>query len=116
MRRTGRGRPKIASETRDLIRQTSAASPLWGAPRIHGELLKLGIEVVTPLLGDTCRSGPKSPPLLDAASLLVPVLLRAFQVATVADHVAAPWMQSCQPVVLDEPYRGALRSYEQGQV
>ena len=32
-------------ETRDLIRQMNAANPLWGAPRIHGELLKLGIEI-----------------------------------------------------------------------
>src|ERR1700692_2366858 len=40
------GRPKVSSETetRDLIRQMSMANPLWGAPRIHGELLKLGIE------------------------------------------------------------------------
>ncbi len=30
---------------RDLIRQMSNANPRWGAPRIHGELLKLGIEV-----------------------------------------------------------------------
>jgi hypothetical protein len=37
------GRPKIASDTRDMIRQMSTANPLWGAPRIHGELLKLGI-------------------------------------------------------------------------
>ena len=32
-------------EIRDLIRQMSSANPLWGAPRIHGELLKLGIEI-----------------------------------------------------------------------
>ena len=32
-------------EIRDLIRQVSGANPLWGAPRIHGELLKLGIEI-----------------------------------------------------------------------
>ena len=32
-------------ETRKIIRQISSANPLWGAPRIHGELLKLGIEV-----------------------------------------------------------------------
>jgi hypothetical protein len=30
---------------RDLIRQISMENPLWGAPRIHGELLKLGFEV-----------------------------------------------------------------------
>ena len=39
------GRPCISRETRELIRQMSKANPLWGAPRIHGELLKLGIEV-----------------------------------------------------------------------
>ena len=32
-------------EIRQLIRQMSGANPLWGAPRIHGELLKLGIDV-----------------------------------------------------------------------
>jgi len=39
------GRPKISRETRRLIREMSLANPLWGAPRIHGELLRLGIEV-----------------------------------------------------------------------
>ena len=35
----------MAPEVRQLIRDISIANPLWGAPRIHGELLKLGIEV-----------------------------------------------------------------------
>jgi transposase InsO family protein len=39
------GRPKIASDLRALIRRMSAENPLWGAARIHGELLKLGFEV-----------------------------------------------------------------------
>jgi hypothetical protein len=39
------GRPKINRDIRGLIRQMSAENPLWGAPRIHGELLMLGIEV-----------------------------------------------------------------------
>ena len=39
------GRPAIPKEIRDLIREMSRANWLWGAPRIHGELLKLGIEV-----------------------------------------------------------------------
>jgi hypothetical protein len=39
------GRPKAPVEIRQLIRQMSIANPLWGAPRIHGELLKLGIDV-----------------------------------------------------------------------
>jgi hypothetical protein len=39
------GRPKTPLEIRQLIRSMSIANPLWGAPRIHGELLKLGIDV-----------------------------------------------------------------------
>jgi hypothetical protein len=39
------GRPKIAADLRALIRRMSAENPLWGAPRIHGQLLKLGFEV-----------------------------------------------------------------------
>jgi putative transposase len=39
------GRPQVAKETRDLIRKMSRDNPLWGAPRIHGELLKLGIKI-----------------------------------------------------------------------
>src|ERR1700730_1778487 len=38
-------RPKVPLEIRQLIRAMSLANPLWGAPRIHGELLKLGIVV-----------------------------------------------------------------------
>jgi putative transposase len=39
------GKPRIDSECRGLIRQMAAENRLWGAPRIHGELLKLGITV-----------------------------------------------------------------------
>src|SRR5262245_30385522 len=39
------GRPTVLLEIRRLIREMSIANPLWGAPRIHGELLKLGIEI-----------------------------------------------------------------------
>jgi putative transposase len=39
------GRPPVPKEVRALIRTMSRANPLWGAPRIHGELLKLGIGV-----------------------------------------------------------------------
>jgi hypothetical protein len=39
------GRPRISSELRELIRRMSRENRLWGAPRIHGELLKLGFEV-----------------------------------------------------------------------
>ena len=37
------GRPAVSDELRQLIRDMSIANPLWGAPRIHGELLKIGI-------------------------------------------------------------------------
>ena len=39
------GRPGIDPEVRELIRTMNAANPLWGAPRIHGELLKLGFDI-----------------------------------------------------------------------
>jgi hypothetical protein len=46
-RRSGQrgGRPQTPLEIRRLIRDVSLANPLWGAPRIHGELLKLDIEI-----------------------------------------------------------------------
>jgi hypothetical protein len=39
------GRPAVPREVRDLIRKMSRENPLWGAPRIHGELLKVGIDI-----------------------------------------------------------------------
>src|SRR5215813_816297 len=38
-------RPCVPKETRHLIRTMSRENPLWGAPRIHGELMKLGIKI-----------------------------------------------------------------------
>src|SRR5713101_10139578 len=43
--RSSGGRPRISADLRALIRRMSVDNPLWGAPRIHGELLKLGLEV-----------------------------------------------------------------------
>jgi len=45
------GRPRIDRELRELIRRMSRENPLWGAPRIHGELLMLGIEVSESTVG-----------------------------------------------------------------
>ncbi len=45
------GRPKIDRELRALIRRMSRENLLWGAPRIHGELLMLGIEVAESTVG-----------------------------------------------------------------
>jgi hypothetical protein len=42
---SGGGRSTIPLEIRRLLREMSIANPLWGAPRIHGELLKLGVDI-----------------------------------------------------------------------
>ena len=55
------GRPKIGREIRDLIRRMSKANPLWGAPRIHGELLKLGIKISQATVGRWMPWRPKVP-------------------------------------------------------
>src|SRR5260370_21011344 len=45
VRRGQPGRPPVSKEIRKLFRRMSRENPIWGAPRIHGELLKLGIDV-----------------------------------------------------------------------
>ena len=55
------GRPRITPELQKLIRHMAAENPTWGAPRIHGELLKLGFQIsectVSRYLGRTNRHG-----------------------------------------------------------
>jgi transposase InsO family protein len=55
-------RPRIDTELRALIRQMTIENPLWGAPRIHGELLKLGFEVAQSSVAKYMvkRRGPSS--------------------------------------------------------
>ena len=48
------GRPKITQQLQKLIQSMAVENPTWGAPRIHGELLKLGFEI-----SEGTRSGPK---------------------------------------------------------
>ena len=55
------GRPAIPRETRDLIREMSRANWLWGAPRIHGELLKLGIDVAQSTVAKYMVKRPRRP-------------------------------------------------------
>jgi hypothetical protein len=55
------GRPAIPKEIRDLIREMSRANWLWGAPRIHGELLKLGIEVAESTVAKYMVKRPRRP-------------------------------------------------------
>ena len=62
-RRRGPGRPSIPSDIKNLIKRISRDNVLWGAPRIHGELLKLGIEISQAAVSKYMihRSRPPSP-------------------------------------------------------
>src|SRR6476469_3218039 len=55
------GRPKTRLEIRQLIREISLANPLWGAPRIHRELLKLGIDVGQTTVAKYMAKGRRPP-------------------------------------------------------
>jgi hypothetical protein len=59
--RSGDGRPAIPKEVRELIREMSKANWLWGAPRIHGELLKLGIDIAQSTVAKYMIKGPGRP-------------------------------------------------------
>lgn len=57
-----RGRPPLDSEVKQLVLKLSAANPLWGAPRVHGELLKLGVEISErSVSGIICQNKHKLP-------------------------------------------------------
>jgi len=56
-----RGRPAISREIRDLVRRIAVANPLWRAPRIHGELQKLGIGISERTISRLLK-GVKRPP------------------------------------------------------
>ncbi len=58
-RRTGR--PGVPADVRALIRELSTANPLWGAPRIHGELQKLGLVVSQSTVAKYMRRHPRPP-------------------------------------------------------
>ncbi len=60
-RRRRGGPPPVPREVRDLIRRMSRENPLWGAPRIHGELLKLGITVSQATVSKYMARLPKPP-------------------------------------------------------
>ena len=48
------GRPVVSPDVRTLIREMSTTNPLWGAPRLHGELLKLGVSVSQSAVATIC--------------------------------------------------------------
>jgi transposase InsO family protein len=57
----GKGRPPVPKEVRDLIRRMSRENPLWGAPRIHGELLMLGIGISQATVSKVMVRDPRPP-------------------------------------------------------
>ena len=77
------GRPAVPHDVRALIREMSTANPLWGAPRIHGELLKLGIAVSQSTVANTFR-------LLFVLIILAHDRRRIVHVA-VTKHPTAAW-------------------------
>jgi putative transposase len=60
-RRDKSGRPGISKDVRELIRTMSKNNSLWGAPRIHGELLRLGINVSQATVAKYMARHPKPP-------------------------------------------------------
>ena len=95
------GRPIAPLEIRRLIREMSIANPLWGAPRIHGELLKLGI-----VIGQTSvakymarRGGPSLAGLPERAVALQKLL--DFQMVADFRPLACP---ACVPARRAKPY------------
>jgi hypothetical protein len=68
VRRGRPGRPGVAKDVRELIRRLSRENHLWGAPRIHGELLKLGMDVGETSVGKYLVRHRK-PPIADLANL-----------------------------------------------
>jgi transposase InsO family protein len=55
------GRPTVSAEIRELIREMSRANCLWGAPRIHGELIKRGIEIAQSTVAKYMIKRPRRP-------------------------------------------------------
>ena len=55
------GRPPVNAQIQALVTQMAVANPLWGAPRIHGELLKHGIDVAERTVSRLLPSGARLP-------------------------------------------------------
>jgi hypothetical protein len=62
VRRGKQGRPAVTKEVHQLIRTMGRENPLWGAPRIHGELLKLGIDIGETSVSSTWCAVTSRPP------------------------------------------------------
>ena len=66
-----RGRPSVDPEVKALVLQMADANPLWGAPKIHGELLKLGLVVLERTVSGLLRRRKRRPPSLTSAGYTI---------------------------------------------
>jgi hypothetical protein len=90
------GRPRVHRELRELIRRMSNENPLWGAPRVHGELLKLGFKVAESTVSKYI-SRRRRPP-----SQSWQTFLRNY---AAADSIAEPMTGSAAINPLEQPVR-----------
>jgi hypothetical protein len=65
----------VSQEIRQLISRMAAEKPTWGAPRIHGELLKLGFAVSEPTVSRWLRRAPRTPDPAQREARLYPALV-----------------------------------------
>jgi hypothetical protein len=103
------GRPAIASEMRTLIRRMSRENVLWGAPRIHGELAKLGVRVSRTTIAKYMarRPGPPSATWrtflrwyghdLVASGAYAELIRRLYALSVQVIHAFQRWLASLTP-------------------
>jgi hypothetical protein len=60
-RRRTNGRPRVSREVRTLVREMATANTLWGAPRIHGELRTLGLDISERTVSRLLKRCPRPP-------------------------------------------------------
>ena len=103
-RRRGPGRPRIARETQDLIRQMARENPRWGAIRIVGALRACGIDVSASTVRNYRRQALRRPPspswrtCIGTTTIRTPV--RAPQANSIAERVIGTLRRECVDHVL----------------
>ena len=100
-RRQRVGRPKVAEEVRDLIRRMKRENRTWGAPRIHGELLAIGLEISEPTVSRYLRRLKRVPEGSKASQWLAFLnnhreVIAAFDFFTVPTLRSVPYIASSQ--------------------
>ncbi len=111
--RKGKGRPSVSSELTNLIRNMALANPLWGAPRIHGELLKLGFDVSQRTVARLMPRRPRPPSqtwgtfLQNHLAELVSVDFFVVPTATFRALPALPWDRGGSSFLV-QPWRSEI--------